>query len=70
MDSIETLNEYLKRESVDKSDDTSLKEERQARAIVVKVTCANGNTMVEKAKNAGVDYKDFMTAQRLLCRKD
>lgn len=65
MDSQEVLQEYMKREASKKPNEFT-REEISARDLVTKVNCGKGNTLKEKAKSVGVDYKDFMNAQRLI----
>ena len=45
------------------------KEEKDARTLVAKVNSAKGSNLREKAESVGVDYQDFMNAQRLIGKR-
>lgn len=60
----EILQQYMQKE-MSKTVTNTNTEKLNARRTVNKVMYAQGNTLVEKAKNAGVDYNEFMKAQRL-----
>lgn len=70
MDSFEVMQEYMKREISKKPSNSSFtKEEKDARALVAKVNSAKGSNLREKAESVGVDYQDFMNAQRLIGKR-
>ena len=58
----------MKREMSSKPSDFT-REEKDARALVNKVYSGKGDSLVEKAESVGVDYKDFMNAQRLIGKR-
>ena len=65
--SFNIMQQYLKREMQNKP--VTNKEIAKAKALINKVTLANGTTLPEKARAADVDYAEFMKAQRIVYKK-
>lgn len=69
MDSFELMKKYMQKEC-NSNLSISTKEERDARALINKVRCAKvQGSYREKAKSVGVEYEDYMAAQRLIGKK-
>ena len=68
MDSQDIIQDYIRREMHKKPVEMS-HEEINARNLIAKVYDGKGETLVEKAKSVGIDYQDFMDAQRLVGKR-